>query len=188
MLLVAGIAASVLIQTMNSLEQQALRTGTETIREISSGLKVTHVSGYSNSSHISQIALFISPLAASEDIDINSTYVSISDSSKSTVLRYNSSIYSSSISNGIFNTINSENLNSDEFGIIVIRDIDNSCVSDAPIINNQDLVVVIINVTKTFSGFTTRTDVFGSLEPEFGINGIFSFTTPSSYTNTIIDL
>ena len=31
MILVAGIAASVIIQTMNSLEQQALQTGLETM-------------------------------------------------------------------------------------------------------------------------------------------------------------
>ena len=38
MILVAGIAASVFIQTMNSLEQQALQTGQDVIRDISSGL------------------------------------------------------------------------------------------------------------------------------------------------------
>ena len=48
MILVAGIAASVFIQTMNSLEQQALLTGQETLKDVSSGLRVTHVSGYNN--------------------------------------------------------------------------------------------------------------------------------------------
>ena len=34
MIIVAGVAASVMIQTMNSLEEQAMTTGRETIRDI----------------------------------------------------------------------------------------------------------------------------------------------------------
>ena len=37
MIIVAGMAASVMIQTMNSLEEQAMTTGRETIRDVSSG-------------------------------------------------------------------------------------------------------------------------------------------------------
>ena len=48
MILVAGMAASVLIETMNSLEQAALKSGQETLKDISSGLKVTHISGFNN--------------------------------------------------------------------------------------------------------------------------------------------
>jgi len=46
MVLVAGIAASVLIQTANRLEIQAMETGQETIGEVSTGLAVTGISGY----------------------------------------------------------------------------------------------------------------------------------------------
>ena len=55
LVLVAGIGATVIIQTMGSLEEQAMRTGVETIREVSSGLKITHVSGYNNGSKITQL-------------------------------------------------------------------------------------------------------------------------------------
>ena len=40
MVLVAGIAASVIIQTMNSMEQQAMRAGQETTEEVSTGISV----------------------------------------------------------------------------------------------------------------------------------------------------
>ncbi len=43
MVLVAGIAASVLIQTANRLEIQAMTTGQETIGEVSTGLGVTAI-------------------------------------------------------------------------------------------------------------------------------------------------
>jgi flagellin FlaB len=46
MVLVAGIAASVLIQTSTKLENQAMSTGSETTREVSSGIAVYNIEGY----------------------------------------------------------------------------------------------------------------------------------------------
>ena len=54
-------------------------------------------------------------------------------------------------------------------------------------INNDDLVVLLVNTTKCFSGISTRTEVFGNVVPEQGMNGVIAFTTPSSYVDTIID-
>jgi archaellin len=71
---------------------------------------------------------------------------------------------------------------------MVIRDVDGSCTSTTPTINNEDLVVLLINTTSCFSGIATRTDVSGEIYPEHGIRGIIGFTTPSSMVNTIIDL
>ena len=188
MMLVAGITASVLIQTMGSLQEQALQTGTETIRDISTGLKVTHVSGYSDGSTITQLALFIMPIAASDDMDLTYGYISLSDSTKKVVLNYSSSCFSSSVSNGLFSTLNASNLSATTFGVIVVRDVDTSCSSTTPVINNGDLVVILVNTSKCFSGISTRTDVSGNVYPEHGINGVIAFTTPSAFSNTIIDL
>lgn len=188
MILVAGITASVLIQTMSSLQEQALQTGLETIRDVSAGLKVTHISGYANVSQIGQLAIFVVPIAASADLDLMQGYISLTDSTKKVILNYNSSCFNSSISNGLFNTFNSSHLNSNEFGLIVIRDIDTSCTSTSPVINNGDLVVLLINTTKCFSGIGTRTEVLGNVIPEYGISGVIGFTTPSSFANTIVDL
>ena len=46
MVLVAGIAASVLVQTANRLETQAMETGAETTDEVSTGLRVVDIEGY----------------------------------------------------------------------------------------------------------------------------------------------
>jgi len=46
MVLVAGIAASVLVQTANRLETQAMETGAETTAEVSTGLRVVDIEGY----------------------------------------------------------------------------------------------------------------------------------------------
>jgi len=188
MILVAGIAASVFIQTMNSLEQQALQSGQEAIRDVSSGLRVTQVSGYNNGSTISQIAIFLRTTAGSDYVDLTYTFISLSDTSKSVILNLNASSYSSTVSGGIFGTLDGTNLTSTTYGLMVVRDADSSCLSTSPIINSDDLVVLLVNTTACFSGINTRTEVTGNVVPEYGISGIISFTTPSTYINTIIEL
>lgn len=188
MIMVAGIAASVIIQTMDSLEEQALTTGRETLKDISSGLKVSHVSGYYNGTTVSQIAIYVSTTAGSDDIDMTYAYVSISDSSNEVVLNYTTSVFSLSVSGGLFGTLDDTHLTASTYGIMVIRDIDSSITSDSPTINNDDLIVLLVNTTQCFSGISTRTEVLGRVVPEQGINGVISFTTPSSYIKTIIEL
>ena len=188
MILVAGIAASVMIQTMNSLEEQAMSTGQQTTKDISSGLKITHCSGHNDGSTIDQLALYVRTTAGSDDINLNYAYITISDSSKQVILNYSTSMFSSTVSNGIFGTINSSNLTSTTYGIMVIRDVDSSCTSTNPTINEDDLVVVLINTSKCFSGLNARTKVSGHIVPEHGINGVIGFNTPSVYIDTIIEL
>ena len=188
MIVVAGMAASVMIQTMNNLQQQAMQTGEETMRDISSGLKVTHVSGYSDGTDINQLAIFITPAAGSESIDLTYAYITLSDTDSQVILSYGSGNFCSSVSNGLFGTLNSSNLTSTTYGIMVVRDVDSSCSSSTPNINSDDLTVILINASKCFTGIDTRTEVFGNVIPEQGISGVIGFTTPSSYVDTIIDL
>ena len=188
MVLVAGVAASVILQTMNSLEEQALSTGRETTRDISSGLRVNQVTGYTSNSSIAQLAIFIRTTAGSMDIDLNQTFISISDTSAQVILSYDGNVFSSSINNGLFGTINSSNLTATTYGIMIIRDIDGSCTSFNPVINNDDLVVLMINTSKCFSGIGTRTKVSAKVMPEYGISGVVSFTTPSAFLNPIVEL
>jgi flagellin FlaB len=188
MILVAGVTASVMIQTMNSLQQQAMKTGEETVRDISGGLKVTHVTGYNNGSKITQIAIFLVPLAGSGDINMTYVDISLSDTTSHVLLSCNSSCFSSNISNGLFNTLNASNLTANTYGVMVVRDIDGSCSSTTLTINDEDLIVLLVNTSKCFSGISTRTEIFGDVIPEYGISGIISFTTPSAYINIIIDL
>ena len=70
MVLVAGIAASVLIQTSTNLESKALATGRETTAEVSSGLSVTKIIGSNSSGSIQYLAIIIRPRAGSADIDL----------------------------------------------------------------------------------------------------------------------
>jgi flagellin FlaB len=56
------------------------------------------------------------------------------------------------------------------------------------VINDNDLVGILVNATSCFSGIAPRTSVSGKLVPEQGMSAIIGFTTPSTYTDTIIDL
>ena len=188
MILVAGIAASVIIQTMNSLEQQTIKTSQEVLKDISSGLKVSYVNGYNNDSKIDRLAIIIRTTAGSDDIDLTNTYISLSNTTKQVILNYSSDVFSDNVSYGLFDTLNSSLLTSTTYGIMIIRDIDNSCTASFPTINNDDMVVLLVNTTQCFSGIPPRTEISGNIVPENGISGVISFTTPSVYIDKIIEL
>ena len=88
MVLVAGIAASVLIQTSMKLESQALSTGQETTAEVSSGLDVVSIIGYQTSGTIDLLAINVRARAGSSDIDLGETIIEISDSTKKNILSF----------------------------------------------------------------------------------------------------
>ena len=75
MVLVAGIAATVIMQTSTELEMQALNTGQETIAETASGLKIETIEGYNSSGKITKMAIEVAIRAGSPDIDIGQAVV-----------------------------------------------------------------------------------------------------------------
>ncbi|HVQ01681.1 MAG TPA: flagellin, partial [Candidatus Thermoplasmatota archaeon] len=74
------------------------------------------------------------------------------------------------------------------YGLIVIRDADGSCTALKPILNDEDMVVLMVDTTTCFSGIEPSVQVTGEIYPEFGISGRIGFTTPSSLIGTIVDL
>ena len=187
MVLVAGIAASVLIQTSTRLEMQALKTGQETIAEVASGLKVEAVEGYNSSGSVTKMAIEISSRAGSPDVDLMQTVIELSDSSKKYVLTYGGALCNTSTIDGsIFDVSNFGD--GDDFDIIVLQDADESCTQSSPVINFGDHVVLAVDCNTVFGGLSPRTDVSGLVISEEGAPGIVGFTTPSSYTDSIMEL
>ncbi len=193
MVLVAGIAASVLIQTSSKLETQAMVTGEQTTAEVATGLAVSDVEGYAvTSADISRLAVQIRPRAGSAEIDLSETVIEISDTNKKLVLIYTADEFTnkSSIDGDIFTATFYTTMEANEFSVVVLEDADGSCTSTNPIINRGDKVILSI-YTGHASGFNTiaeRTDVWGSIMPEEGAPGIISFRTPASYTENVMDL
>jgi len=198
MVLVAGIAASVLIQTSGKLETQAMQSGQQTIDEVASGLAVFDIVG-KKSTDVRYLAITVRPRAGTPDIDLNESVLVISDEIKKVVLIYNgwtdAGHYESSVATAtgrLFATDTWTDLTSEEFGIIVLQDQDSSCTQTNPVINKGDKVVLTVQCWTTVGAFSReipeRTNVFGKVIPEVGSPGVISFKTPASYSNTLLDL
>ncbi len=193
MVLVAGIAASVLIQTSSRLESQAMSTGEETTAEVATGLSVEGVMGYAASTEdIKYLAIEVRPRSGSKEIDLSETLLTLSNSSTQLVLTYDSTVFTlkASIDGDLFAAASYTGLDANEFGIIVLEDADGSCISTTPVVNRGDKVIVTVNVGDSdgFNRIAERTDLYGSIIPEEGSPGIIAFRTPSSYTDTIMIL
>jgi archaeal flagellin FlaB len=213
MVLVSGIAASVLIQTATKLESQAMATGQETIGEVATGLAVFDISGYCPdvTSNISKMGITIRPRAGSVDVDLNQVFIELSDTNYKMILKYNTTgnnnyadrtngnagfdnIFGLHVFPGSPNyTQTRENQSVDDFGIIVLEDADSSVSETNPIINRGDKVVLTINLSICFNisgslGVQTRRDVWGAIVPEQGSPGIIAFTTPAAYNAKVMDL
>ena len=188
MVLVAGIAASVLISTSTNLEMQALKTGQENIAEVGSGIRVECVEGYNSSGEITKIAIEVATRAGSPDVDLGQAIVEISDSTNKYILRYGGAVASADDINGdLFGITNFGD--ADDFDIIMVQDADDSCSATNPIINFGDHAVIALNAGSVFSpGISPMTDVSGMIVIEVGAPAIIGFRTPSSYADQIMEL
>jgi len=191
MVLVAGIAASVLIQTSMKLESQAMATGSETTDEVAGGISVFDVLGYSSAygNDISKLAIGIRPRAGSDGIDLSQTYLELSNTEKKVILNYTDSYFvdTDTGQDDIFNA-SCFPVVGPMFGIIVLEDADGSIGATTPVINRGDKVYLCINTTNTFNDIAERVDIWGMIVPEEGSAGIITFQTPASYTDNVIDL
>jgi flagellin FlaB len=190
MVLVAGIAASVLIQTSTNLESQALSTGQETTAEVSSGLDVVGIEGYNSSGSITRLAIIVRARAGSADIDLNTTVLEISDSETKNFLTQDPNTFTlqADIEGDLFTAGFYPGSNTD-FGIIVLEDADGSCSSGtSAVINSGDYVVLTVDTNECFSGFSPRDDIWGLVIPEEGSPGVINFKCPASFTKDVVEL
>ena len=189
MVLVAGIAASVLIQTSTKLESQAMKSGQETIAEVSTGISVTEIEGYYDGTSITELGIIVRARAGSADIDLAETVIELSDSQTKNLFVYDSTGFCDTpdIDGDLF-VLTAFDPSATKFRIVVLEDADNSVSATTPILNKGDYVILCISVDNAFSSFSTRTSVFGQVIPEDGASGIIAFTTPASFSEAVIEL
>lgn len=190
MVLVAGIAASVLVQTANRLEIQAMQTGQETIGEVSTGIAVTAIDGHVGGNFLDLMSITVQPRAGSSTIDLGQTYVELSDSSTKVVLMYDNTKFTDTpgVTGDLFG-VSYTGLTAQHFGVIVLQDADSSLSALHPVLNKGDKVMLTVNLAAIFTvnpGLGTRIPVWGTVQPEEGAPGVFAFTTPSSFAATTV--
>lgn len=95
MVLVAAVAAAVLIQTSGVLQQDAMSTGREASKEVSSNLQIHQIEGFRSkysdtnmSATIDALKLTVGLNAASEPVDLNQVIITISDGYRTNDLVY----------------------------------------------------------------------------------------------------
>jgi archaeal flagellin FlaB len=189
MVLVAGIVAYVILSTGSMLENQSGSTGTQTIKEVSSGLKISTIQGHNTSGLIDKIVILITPRAGSPEIDLNGVLIELSDSEQKNIIRYSSSYWVNGTA-GLDNLFDVDAFSSaaSEFGAIVLIDDDGSCSQATPVINRGDSVMLALNTTAILGGISENVNILGNVIPEDGAWSIIQFRTPSSFVNPIIIL
>jgi flagellin FlaB len=204
MILIAAVAATVLINTSEELKARAKTVGTQTIREISAGMSVESVTGYTNlaKTRIEYLALTIRPRAGSKDIDLslctlsvlydNLTILTLDTTLVESVGTDNSSVFYTPVDPGSNFTI-MDNTTNTSFGVIAIHDPDKS-ITNTQGMNSGDRCILIVNLSSIIEddegvkGLPARETVSGGLTPEIGIKAQYDVTAPAVFSKRIVPL
>lgn len=192
MILVAAVAASVIIQTAENLQQRAYAVGKQTIRDVSSGLQVIEVTGYTdvNKTKIQYLAIAVSPRAGSLDMDLNRTLLylkldNFSVLSLNLALKVSSNGYTS-----IFHALDLSQLNGTNYGVISIHDRDDSIMKTNGM-SPTDQAIFLVNLSAVLSetgGLMPGEVLEGTLVPDFGGSGVFVAQAPMAFKYQVCEL
>ena len=200
MVLIAAVASSVLINTSEELQSRAKTVGTQTIREVSAGVSIEGITGYTNAAKtkIEYLALTVRPRAGSKDIDLslctltvlydNLTVLTLNESAVEVVNTDNSSVFYTPVdANSTEYIINATG--DTYFGVIAIHDPDSTVVNTYGM-NSGDRVMLIVNLTSIIDGggLPARQSVSGTLTPEIGIKSMYDVTAPAVFSKRIVAL
>jgi flagellin FlaB len=201
MILVAAVAASVIIQASQKLQQQAQNVATQTTREVSAGLCIEDITGYTNPNRtiITHLAFTIRPRAGSNDIDLslctlsilyqNLSVLTFNPNLISNVNTDNKSVFETPVSVGSSETILGGTTKT-TYGVIAIHDPDGSVLATKGL-NSGDRIIIIVNLTAIIpdtGGLPARQEISGEVQPETGSPGIFDITSPAVFSHRIISL
>jgi flagellin FlaB len=192
MVLVAAVAASVIMQTAENLQQRAYAVGKQTIRDVSTGLRVIGITGYTdvNKTKLEYLAIAITPRAGSYDVDLNKTLLYIQLDNYSVLSLNLASKVNRVTEGGIFNTLNLSLLNATNYGLIAIHDRDDSIMKTNGI-STSDQAILIVNLTAvlpTTNGLLPGEVLEGKLVPDVGASGIFVVQSPNAFKYRVCDV
>ena len=204
MILIAAVAATVLINTAEELQARAKTVGTQTIREVSAGIAVESVTGYTNAdkTYIEYLAITVRPRAGSKDIDLslctlttlyeNLTVLTLDETLVQVVNTDNASVFYTPIDAGSNYTVMANTSNT-AFGVIAIHDPDGS-ITNTYGMNSGDRCIILVNLSAIIqdgsgnNGLPARETISGTLTPEIGIKAGYDVTAPAVFSKRIVAL
>jgi archaeal flagellin FlaB len=173
-ILTAAVAAGVVIDTSNSLQEKAQRTGSEATEQVSNNLLVTTVQGKVDSTGTKLDSLNISIVlaAGSKQVDLGQLLVRLSNGSVAKQLNY------------------SQTGTGATFAAAALRDPDASFTAATPVITGGDLVNLNIDLTSAGANMVLgpRKTVEMTLTPEVGSRVATELRTPPSLTANAVVL
>ena len=217
MVLVAAVAATVLINTAGSLQQRATSTGSQTTNQVSTGLIIQSIYGMDNnkaspeSGTLNWTAIYLTLNTGSSPVDLSNVSLSLEYKGQLASLKYapastnaTFAVDTSGTSN-VFNVLSTKvgtkngtttgaavelkNITgASNFAIVVIRDPANSLTSSHPVLTTGSEVVLLVNTSAVFGGLQQGQSITGQVTPAVGSPGIIQFTTPSAYTEAVMEL
>lgn len=192
MVLVAAVAASVIMQTAEQLQQRAYAVGKQTIRDVSSGVRIIGVTGYTDTAKtvVEYLAIAITVRAGSYDVDLNKTLLYL-QLNNYTIQSLNTDCKASRVAeDGVFATLNLSRLNATNYGVISIHDRDQS-IWNSNGISTSDQCMLVINLSAVLAetdGLRPGEILEGKLVPEVGASGIFVLNAPCAFKYRVVEL
>lgn len=211
LVLTASMAAGLLIQTANSVQQQAQATGTAALVEVSTGLEVSSVIGdrvatigtngtYSDT--IQSLEIMVGMLAGSPDVAIENVIVQVSDGDTVVTLVYNADSANAALGahewDATYNAGQSAelkvNADANSYTVEELLDIDDSFY-EATETSNPDLIVtggdllrVYVNASAAGLTLGPQTDGWIKVYTQFGHESLEAFSTPEAFTGRYVEL
>ncbi|GAH36601.1 unnamed protein product, partial [marine sediment metagenome] len=189
------------INTSETLQSRAKTVGTATIREVSAGVAIESITGYTNENktRVEYLALTVRPRAGSKDIGLslctlstlfdNLSILTLDESNIQNVNVDNKSVFNTPVAPGSSYTI-LDNTTSITFGVIAIHDPDSS-VTGTSGMNSGDRIIIIVNLSAIIpsqGGLLPRQSISGTLTPEIGIKAQYDTTAPAVFSKRVINL
>lgn len=173
LVLVAAVAASVIVSTAYVLQQQAQDTADQAIAEVSTGFRIVDIFGNrlnQTNNAIQIVFVKLGLMSGSSPINFEDVVIEIDDGFTETNLVF-----------GL--TANMTNYN-----VSTLRDKEPINTPGEHFVTSGDLLMVRLNVSEIGLNLLPQTQVIMKIIPKHGIPNYERFTTPSAYTNVIIDL